>query len=188
MNSDKLIGRLQIQIQELEKALEVKKAEIERLENQDRFKSYEDVKAGETFIYKGHEYTKLRNGRAIINDYDDEFMDCPFDNVNNDYDESLIRRYINSGKFLSFLGLRNLDFGYSGDDMVILLSKEEYEENKDIIKKFDNWWWLRSGSYTYSACGVFSSGCVDIDPVYYDNGVRPSFDFQDGIEVEVVNE
>lgn len=186
MNKEELFK----EIEELEKALEAKKAEIEKLEKQDRLKNYEDVKAGETFLYKDHEYTKLRNGRAIINDYDSNFMDCLFDNVNNDYNKSLVRYYINSERFLQFLGLCHLDFSFSGGDIVMLLSEEEYEKNKDIIKRFNNWWWLRSGRYysndsAYYAC---SNGCVDSSLVYSGLGVRPSFDFQDGIEVEVINE
>ena len=67
MNKEELFKK----IEELEKALEAKKAELEK---QDRLKNYEDVKAGETFTYKGHEYTKLRNGKAIINDYSGNFI------------------------------------------------------------------------------------------------------------------
>ena len=162
MNKEELIK----EVQELEKALEEKKSELERVKKQDRFKKYADVKAGETFIYKGHEYTKLRNSKAIINDYDSVFMDCLFDNVNNDYDESLIRHYINSEKFLNFLELYRFDFSATGD-YCELLSKEEYEKNKDIIKNYNFAWWLRSGGYLHNsgACFVFASGNVNHDYV-----------------------
>lgn len=190
MNKEELIKQVQEQVQELEKALEAKKAEIERLEKQDRLKKYAGVKAGETFTYKGHEYTKLRNGRAIINDYDSDFMNCPFDNVNNDYDESLIRHYINSERFLQFLGLCHLDFSFSGGDIVMLLSKEEYEKNKDIIKDYNSFWWLRTGYY-YNFNYAYSVNDYGYVYNYYVNdsqGVRPSFNFRDDIEVEVGNE
>lgn len=186
MNKEELIK----QMQELEKALEAKKAELERLEKQDRLKKYADVKAGETFIYKKHEYTKLKNGRAIIDDYDSDFMDCLFDNVNNDYDESIIRHYINTNKFLQFLGLCYCDFANNDAvDCCKLLSKEEYEKNKDIIKKFDNWWWLRSGHYYNSNYAYYVNSYGDVNNCsvdYSGSNVRPSFNFHDDIEVEVV--
>lgn len=181
MNKEELIK----QMQELEKALEAKKAEIERLEKQDRLKNYADVKAGETFTYKRHEYTKLRNGKAIINDYDNEHLVCPFDNVDNIYEKSLIRHYINSERFWIFLGL-----GFEDLESCELLSKEEYEENEDIIKYLGSSWWLRSGYYDRNdiAYYVGYNGCVDGSDVNRSIGVRPSFDFRDDIEVEVINE
>lgn len=178
--------RIKKQIEELEKQLADKRAELERLEKQDKLKKYADINAGETFKYKGCEYTKLRNEKAIINDYDSAFMDCSFDNVDNDYEESLIKYYIHSDKFIKLLKLNIEDF-----ESCELLSKEEYEENKDIIKDFENYWWLRSGDYytNYDAQYVYGSGGVSSDDVgYSDGGVRPAFGFKNDIEVEVINE
>ena len=185
MNKEELIK----QVQELEKILADRRAEIEQLERQDRLKNYKDVKAGETFIYKEHEYTKLKNGKAIINNYDRDFMTCFFDNVNNDYDNSLIKHYINSEKFLNCLLLYRFDFSATGD-YCELLSKEEYERNKDIIKKFGNRWWLRSSCcHNYYAYSIDKDGDVDEDVVNFSyHGVRPSFNFHDDIGVEVINE
>ena len=149
---------------------------------------YGDLVAGDTFMFKGHEFTKLRDGRAIINDYYENFMDCPFDNVDNDYDKSLIRFYIND-KFLDLLGLVAEDFGAYGISCN-LLSKEEYEENRDLIKNFEySYWWLRSGCASKStyAYGVSPDGGVEHDHVTYPDGVRPAFNFADDIKVQVLN-
>lgn len=144
---------------------------------------YGDLVAGDTFEFKGHEFTKLRDGRAIINDYDEHFMDCPFDNVDNDYDKSIIKFYIND-KFLDLLGLVAEDFGGYGISCN-LLSKEEYEENSDLIKNFEYFWWLRSGDTSTSnrAYCVNTVGIVNSDCVTYRDGVRPAFDFADDILV-----
>ena len=176
------IKELETKIAELQRQLaELKQAEAEV--------PYGDLKAGDTFIFKGHEYTKLRDGRAIINDYCEKFMNCPFDNVDNYYDKSLIKFYIND-KYLNLLGLVAKDFGAYGISCN-LLSKEEYEENRDLIKNFDySCWWLRSGYSSNSeyAYYVETVGSVNYDYVTYPDGVRPAFNFADDIKVQVVNE
>lgn len=61
---------------------------------------------------------------------------------------------------------------------VTLLSIEEYMENKDLIPRIDDWWWLRSpGNYQRSATIVYYDGdvCDYGDLVSGDNNaVRPA--------------
>lgn len=48
-------------------------------------------------------------------------------------------------------------------DGLTLLSKEEYNENKERINLINNcwWWWLRSpGKYTHDASGVSGDGSI----------------------------
>ena len=153
-------------------------------------RTYGDLVAGDTFEFKGHEFTKLRDGRAIINDYNEKFIRCIFDNVDNKYKDSLIRHYINSDKYLCTLDLVDSDFDCDGDTACCeLLSKEEYEENRDLMKDFECAWWLRSGSpsYSYSAYYVYTDGSIYNNLVCSSNGVRPAFNFADDIKVRVVN-
>ena len=58
---------------------------------------------------------------------------------------------------------------------ITLLSKEEYEENRDIIPAV-NWWWLRSpGGNQSLAALVRSGGSLNSSRVHYDYGyVRPA--------------
>lgn len=151
--------------------------------------TYGDLVAGDTFKFKGHEFTKLRDGRAIINDYDDDFMDCPFDNVDNNYDRSLIWSYIN-GRFLSLLGFDEITDFVKHPNSCELLSEEEYEENKDLIKDFDCDWWLgfsNSSNPNYTNF-VRTDGLTDCySDVNLFNGVRPAFNFADSIRVQVLD-
>lgn len=64
---------------------------------------------------------------------------------------------------------------YSEPDEIFLLSAEEYEEYKDVIPKFDCWWWLRSpGDDSFDAAYVCCDGSVYHDDVIYDDYcVRP---------------
>lgn len=177
---------LMAQVRELQaQVAKLKEAELKNESVAGR--PYGDLVAGDTFMFKGHEFTKLRDGRAIINDYDENFMGCPFDNVDNDYDNSLIKHYIND-KYLDLLGLVAEDLGAYGISCN-LLSEEEYEENKDLIKDFDCNWWLRSGTSSGSigAGYVRTDGGVRYNYVGNSNGVRPAFNFADSIKVQVVN-
>ena len=175
------------QMEELIAQVRELQAQLEELKNPKT--TYGDLVAGDTFEFKGHEFTKLRDGRAIINDYNDNFMDCPFDNVDNDYDKSFIKHYIND-KYLDLLGLVAEDLGaYGISSNLLLLSKEEYKENRDLIKDFDTPWWLRSGdsSYCNAAYYVTTSGYVYGNYVNNSYGVRPAFNFADDIKVRGVN-
>ena len=45
----------------------------------------------------------------IIDDFDSDFMYCIFDPITNNYDESLVRLYINSDRFIEKLGVDKKD-------------------------------------------------------------------------------
>ena len=171
---------------EIEEKIKELQAQLETLVDV----TYGELKAGDTFLYKGHEFTKLRNGEAVINSYYADFMHCQFDNVDNEYIGSLIYYYV-ADKLIRLLKLDKSDFVDSEVRPVAsLLSEEEYEENKDIIKNFVNGWWLRSGDCDYNnfAYYVYSNGDVSSDYVYSGFGVRPMFSFKDDVAIEVVNE
>lgn len=177
------IKELKTMIAELQRQL----AELEREEAE---VPYGDLKAGDTFIFKGHEYTKLRDGRAIINDYRGKnFENCPFDNVHNCYSDSIIHHYINN-KYIEILELSDDDF-VADKERCSLLSQSAYEVNRALINDFECAWWLGYGN----CCGtsvqaIIIDECGDLgaDVVWSLNGVRPAFNFAKDIKVQVVNE
>lgn len=144
------------------------------------------IKVGEQFVYRGFTYTKLtEEGLCVLDDFKDGiYQECMFDNVNNDYESSLIRHYINSAKFVNFLNIKLDDIKInlvddSYVDRLFLLSKEEFEKFKDIIKSFTHPWWLRSaGSSAFYALGVTSFGNIGNNSVFFMySGVRPALNF-----------
>ena len=46
---------------------------------------------------------------CIIDDYEEMFMRCQFDPITNNYDESIIRKYLNSDRFIERLGVNRED-------------------------------------------------------------------------------
>ena len=137
-----------------------------------------DIAIGEQFTYCGHTYTKLnKENFCIIDDFDGDFMRCKFGLLSNNYDESLIRRYINSDRFIEKLGVNKADIkSHYKDDLITLLSVEEYEEYRDLIKDYGTWWATRSDSSTaYKFCYISSYGYIGTTDVYSTSGVRLGF-------------
>lgn len=91
------------------KELEKKVEELERMIKKyfetpvkgERQLTIDDIEVGQQFKYCGHTYTKLNEENfCIIDDFDNDFMYCIFDPITNNYDESIIRQYINSDRFI----------------------------------------------------------------------------------------
>ena len=139
----------------------------------------DDIAVGEQFVYCGHTYTKLnKENFCIIDDYDSDFMRCQFDPMSNNYDESLIRYYINSDRFINKLGVNKADIkSHYKDDLITLLSVEEYEEYRDLIKEYDTWWAIRSAGSddTHYFRYISSNGYIGTTDVYSTSGVRLGF-------------
>lgn len=138
-----------------------------------------NIAVGEQFVYGGHTYTKLnKENFCIIDDYNGDFMICQFDPMSNNYDESLIRYYINSNRFVEKLGVNKADIkAHYKDDLITLLSREEYEEYRDLIKEYYAWWATRS-AYSYNTnyfCYINSYGAIANSIVAYTYGVRLGF-------------
>ena len=148
----------------------------------------DDIAVGEQFIYCGHTYTKLnKENFCIIDDYDSDFMRCQFDPMSNNYDESLIRYYINSDRFIEKLGVNKADIkAHYKDDLITLLSREEYEEYRDLIKDYDAWWATRSANsnYTDYFCGIYNSGYIYYNYVDLTAGVRLGFNLAPNTPVD----
>lgn len=148
----------------------------------------DDIAVGEQFVYCGHTYTKLnKENFCIIDDYDSDFMRCQFDPISNNYDESLIRYYINSERFIEKLGVNKADIkAHYKDDLITLLSREEYEEYRDLIKEYYTWWATRSAYsyYTSAFCTITSNGSISYDNVSYTNGVRLGFNLDPNTPVD----
>ena len=143
-----------------------------------------DIEVGGKFTYKGHNYTKLNEDNfCIIDDYDEDFMRCIFDPITNNYDESIIRSYLNSERFINRLGvdLEDFDNVYTDangkEDKLTLLSREEYEEYRDFIEDYDIWWATRStnSSSASNFCSINGSGTINYNYVYSSSGVRLGF-------------
>ena len=148
----------------------------------------DDIAVGEQFIYCGHTYTKLnKENFCIIDDYDSDFMRCQFDPMSNNYDESLIRYYINSDRFIEKLGVNKADIkAHYKDDLITLLSREEYEEYRDLIKDYDAWWATRSAAsnFTNSFCTINYNGNIYNNTVSNTFGVRLGFNLAPNTPVD----
>lgn len=150
------------------------------IENIEPTLTFKDIKVGESFKYKDLEFTKLEENFALIDTYNDEYSDCVWDNVNNDYDKSLIRHYINR-RYLDLMGIDEDDLlPVYNDDLVTLITKEQYEEHRDNIKSWDRWWATRSTSSGYAGyfCGISSYGNITGTSVNLTFGVRAGFNFK----------
>lgn len=153
---------------ELEKELKQLKEKIAKLElNQkvdNKQLTIDDVQVGQQFEYCGRIYTKLNEDNyCIIDDFDSDFMYCIFDPITNNYDESIIRQYINSDRFIERLGVNKDDIKpHYKEDLITLLSKEEYEEYRDLIQDYDGWWATRSAysSYYIYFCSIGTTGYI----------------------------
>lgn len=175
---------------ELEKELKLLKEKIAKLElNQktDKQLTIADIKVGEQFEYCGRTYTKLNEeGFCIIDDFDADFMYCIFDPITNNYDESLMRNYINSDRFIEKLGVNKDDIKpHYKEYLITLLSKEEYQEYEDLIQDYDGWWATRSassGSYSYFCC-ITNLGSIYYYYVY--NSFRARIGFTLNLETPV---
>lgn len=148
----------------------------------------DDIAVGEQFVYCGHTYTKLnKENFCIIDDYDSDFMRCQFDPMSNNYDESLIRYYINSERFIEKLGVNKADIkAHYKDDLITLLSREEYEEYRDLIKEYDTWWATRSAysNTTNAFCSISLNGYITDTIVYFTLGVRLGFNLDPNTPVD----
>lgn len=148
----------------------------------------DDIGVGEQFVYCGHTYTKLnKENFCIIDDYDSDFMRCQFDPMSNNYDESLIRYYINSERFIEKLGINKTDIkAHYKDDLITLLSREEYEEYRDLIKEYYIWWATRSANsnYTNTFCNIYTSGNIYSNYVTNTTGVRLGFNLDPNTPVD----
>lgn len=123
-----------------------------------------DIKVGEQFVYGGRNYTKLNEECfVIIDDFDIDFMYCIFDPITNNYDESVLRYYINSDRFIEKLGVDKKDIiPHYLDDYITLLSKEEFENYEEFIRNYSRWYWTRStdSSFTSGACAISYGGYI----------------------------
>lgn len=178
------------------KELEKKVEELERMIKKyfetpvkcERQLTIDDIEVGQQFKYCGHTYTKLNEENfCIIDDYDEMFMRCQFDPITNNYDESIIRKYLNSDRFIERLGVNREDIKpHYKEDLLTLLSKEEYEEYRDLIKDYDCWWATRSttSSSYYTFCHIGSYGSIYNNTVYNTNGVRLGFNLNPNTPVD----
>ncbi len=138
-----------------------------------------DIKVGGQFVYAGRNYTKLNEECfVIIDDFDSDFMYCIFDPITNNYDESLIRYYINSDRFIEKLGVDKKDIiAHYLDDYITLLSKEEFENYEEFIREYFGLYWTRSSfsNATLFACTINYFGKIDTISVNGAFGVRVGF-------------
>lgn len=163
------------EIQELKDKL----ALLENKAKQQGETTISDIKVGEKFIYCEHNYTKLNEDNlCIIDDFDAYFMYCIFDPITNNYDESIIRQYLNSERFINELKVNkdNIIPHYQ-DDLLTLLTIEEFNKYKTLIANYDVWWATRSAYSINSGnfCYISSSGYINGSNVNGTSGVRLGF-------------
>lgn len=146
-------------------------------------KSHDAISLYDVITYAGYKWfvIKIGNDDVTLLAKNDDFGRLRFDRESSDYQNSEIRKHINSvlvniltknGAELETASLQGLD------DKVFLLSIEEAEELPIKIRKFSEWWWLRScGGHAYYAPYVNFDGGVDNDGYHVDfdyNAVRPA--------------
>ena len=162
---------------------EIKK-QLSKLEKFAKVKQYHmtisDIKVGEQFVYGGRNYTKLNEECfVIIDDFDSDFMYCIFDPITDKYDESLVRYYINSDRFIEKLGVDKKDIiAHYLDDCITLLSKEEFDNYEEFIEDYIGWYWTRStyGNNTNGACVIYAIDYSYINSLVNNTGrVRVGF-------------
>ena len=178
------------------KELEKKVEELERMIKKyfetpvkgERQLTIDDIEVGQQFKYCGHTYTKLNEENfCIIDDYDEMFMRCQFDPITNNYDESIIRKYLNSDRFIERLGVNKEDIKpHYKEDLLTLLSKEEYEEYRDLIKDYDCWWATRSATSATATifCPIANYGYINANAVNPTYGVRLGFNLNPNTPVD----
>ena len=147
-------------------------------------KSHDAISLYDVVAYAGFEWfvIKMDHDKVTLLAKNDDFGRLRFDRETSDYQNSEIRKHINSvlaniltknGAELETVSLQGLD------DKVFLLSKEEAEELPTNIRKFSEWWWLRSPRNFSNNYTTFVSydGYVFIDGGYVNNVsgcVRPA--------------
>ena len=171
MDLIKEIKEIKKQLSKLEKFAEEEK-KVKQL-------TISDIKVGEQFVYGGRNYTKLNEECfVIIDDFDSDFMYCIFDPITNNYDESLVRLYINSDRFIEKLGVDKKDIiTHYLDDYITLLSKEEFENYEEFIRDYSGWYWARSTNRnsTGTACVIYTSGTISYNSITTAYLVRVGF-------------
>jgi hypothetical protein len=146
-------------------------------------KSQDAISLYDVVTYAGYKWfvIKIGNDDVTLLAKNDDFGRLRFDRESSDYQNSEIRKHINSvlaniltknGAELETASLKGLD------DKVFLLSEEEAEELPTNIRKFSDWWWLRSpGNDSNYAVYVGDDGSVFTNGSYvnYDLGcIRPA--------------
>lgn len=147
-----------------------------------------DVKVGEQFTLVNNKYTKLNeHGYCLLDEYGKDVPNWskfqPFDgkdDCSNDFDKSTIKEFINSDYFWN-------DVLEIIPQKVTLLSIEEFEEYKDIIKTYSIPYWLRSNddNNNYYSMLVHPSGSTCYGDVNSSIGVRPAVYFTQDYYVKV---
>lgn len=167
---------------ELEKRVEELERKFALLSKNNGNATIDGLEVGGKFVYKGHNYTKLNEGNfCIIDDCDTDFMRCIYDPISSDYDESIIRNYINSKRFIDKLDidLEDLEDVYTDNkgntDKLVLLTKDEYEEYRNLIDDFDYWWATRTAYNETTFCFVYYYGGCSNYGVSSAYCVRPGF-------------
>lgn len=174
---------------------------------------YENIKPGERFLFAGYNWTKLKNNTAISTE---ALWEQPFDYKAiqqrwNDWRTSPLRKELNTVFFkqliengankddfeqiLTKFVFNNEDYG-SSLDTVALMGIDDYEENRTLIKKVKDVWWLITpfyDNYDPSKAVLFVNTSDDSweDDVSYAiadaNGimVRPIIKLKQNTEVEI---
>lgn len=143
-----------------------------------------EIKLYDVVSYAGHEWfvIEIDNDKVTLLAKNDDFGRLRFDGKSSDYQDSEIRKHINSvlvniltknGAELETASLQGLD------DKVFLLSKEEAKELPTKIRLLPNrWYWLRSpGCNSDYAAYIDYNGSVRAcgNCVYSDSGsIRPA--------------
>lgn len=167
-----------------------------------------DVKPGAIINGKYIVLEQLRGGTIVIRkEVLCESME--FDEVNNDWRSSSLRKYLNDtylkevenefGKenipchYTDLLSLDGLDDYGECKDKIGLLSIDQYRKYRKLLTPINPAWWLvtpdstlSGASSSYVQC-VYGSGCVGCYGCRWGRGVRPFFYLQSDVLVSCEN-
>lgn len=181
-------------------------------------KSFEMMVIGElppasVFTYGGVNWLVLqRKGAGVLCLAEKILFEQAFDESNyNSWEDSTLREHLNNAfleelvdagaeetAFLPMItdltaddGLK--DYG-SCEDLIALISCQQYRQYRGIIPNADDWWWTctaystKSNGYSHYARYVFSDGTLSNSNAYYGTGgVRPLCTLKSSILVSVVS-
>lgn len=120
------------------------------------------------------------------------------EHLNNDFLEELVDSGAAEAAFMPMVTDLTADDGLKDygtcEDLISLISCQQYRKYRGIIPNADGWWWTctaystKANGYSYIARFVYSDGTLVSNYACYGyNGVRPLCSFQSSILVSVIN-
>lgn len=169
----------------------VDKEYVNHTEQNGEDKSMRDFKPGDTVEFAGQKWNVLdeieQNKFLCVNN--DIICHKEFDEDNNNWKESSLRKYLNGEYLEKFEGVNLVswqqdlttddglkEYG-SSEDKIFLLTTEQYRKYRKNIRAIADWWWLITADSTVNDIVrfVYTDGSLNSYLAYCGHyGVRPA--------------